>query len=100
MQCIYVLTHVTEVVALLAQAKYNFKAHVYKPAGFETKKDYQAKHGSDLFITDVEEYDRICKVLTLSIPLFESYLKHPTQSWLTMTVPVPRKLFWHERQTA
>lgn len=46
----------------LLQAKYKFEAHTYKPQGFETKKDYQAKHGSDLFISNVDEYDRICKV--------------------------------------
>lgn len=25
-------------------------------------KEYRAKHGSDLYITDMEAYDRICKV--------------------------------------
>jgi hypothetical protein len=44
-----------------AQEKYGFKARVYHAAGFETLEDYKKVHGSDLFIRDVEEYDRICK---------------------------------------
>ena len=44
------------------QEKYGFKARVYHAAGFETLEDYKRVHGSDLFIRDVEEYDRICKV--------------------------------------
>ena len=49
---------------LLAQLEelYNFKAKVFKPAGFANKEEYVKKHGSDLFLTDIEEYDRICKV--------------------------------------
>ncbi|KAK9832865.1 hypothetical protein WJX74_000020 [Apatococcus lobatus] len=54
------------------ETKYKFKARVFKPAGFETKKDYSAKHGSDLFITDVDEYDRICKVEPFQRSLKES----------------------------
>ena len=73
---------------------------MYKPAGFETKKDYQAKHGSDLFITDVEEYDRICKVLTLSTALFESRLKHLTCSSALNGNPCAEKAVVHVPQSA
>ena len=41
---------------------YNFKAKVFQPAGFATKAEYVKKHGSDLYLTDIDEYDRICKV--------------------------------------
>ena len=44
------------------QDKYNFKAHVYQANGFASKQDYQKVHGSDLYITDTEKYDQICKV--------------------------------------
>ena len=44
------------------QAKYSFKAVTYKAAGLADVKEYRAKHGSDLYITDMEAYDRICKV--------------------------------------
>mmetsp|Transcript_15340 Transcript_15340/g.46328 ORF Transcript_15340/g.46328 Transcript_15340/m.46328 type:complete len:324 (-) Transcript_15340:551-1522(-) len=39
-----------------------FEARRFQPAGFDTKADFVKKHGSDLFMTDLEEYDRICKV--------------------------------------
>ena len=41
---------------------YGFKAKVFAPAGFASKEEYMKKHGSDLFLTNIEEYDRICKV--------------------------------------
>ncbi|CAM6008028.1 unnamed protein product [Sphagnum balticum] len=44
------------------EKRYGFKAHVFHADGFNNKKEYEAKHGSDLFITDIDEYDRICKV--------------------------------------
>ena len=34
----------------------------YQAAGLADVKEYRAKHGSDLYITDMEAYDRICKV--------------------------------------
>ena len=43
------------------QEKYGFKAHVYQAKGFASKQDYQKVHGSDLYITDTEKYDQICK---------------------------------------
>jgi phosphoadenosine phosphosulfate reductase len=44
------------------EKRYGFKAHVFHADGFNNKEEYEAKHGSDLFITDIDEYDRICKV--------------------------------------
>lgn len=41
---------------------YSFKAEKFHAAGCDTRDDYVAKHGSDLFIVDIDEYDRICKV--------------------------------------
>jgi hypothetical protein len=35
--------------------------HPCAPADFNSKAEYQAAHGSDLFITDVGKYDLICK---------------------------------------
>lgn len=28
-------------------------------------KDFRAKHGRDLYMTDIDEYDRICKVTSI-----------------------------------
>nr|CAD32963.1 phosphoadenosine-phosphosulphate reductase [Physcomitrium patens] len=44
------------------EERYGFKAHVFHAADVNNKEAYDAKFGSDLFITDIEEYDRICKV--------------------------------------
>ena len=44
-----------------AQEKYGFKARVFQAAGFASLAEYKKVHGSDLFIRDVDEYDRICK---------------------------------------
>ena len=44
------------------QDKYGFKAVTFQAAGLADVQEFKAKHGSDLFITDMEEYDRICKV--------------------------------------
>lgn len=41
---------------------YGFRAKVFKPAGFANKQEYVKKHGSDLFLRNIDEYDRICKV--------------------------------------
>lgn len=49
-----------------AQDKYGFKARVFQAKGFDTKQDYQKVHGSDLYITDTDKYDQICKARTLS----------------------------------
>lgn len=53
-----------ETIAFLAdvEARYNFKAFEYRAVGCETKADYDAKHGADLWKEDIEEYDRVCKV--------------------------------------
>ena len=42
--------------------KYGFKAVEFHAKGLADKAEYKAKHGSDLFLTDIDEYDRICKV--------------------------------------
>nr|AAT09442.1 phosphoadenosine 5'phosphosulfate reductase [Selaginella lepidophylla] len=44
------------------EERYKFKAHVFHAAGFKNREEYVAKHGSDLYIRDVDEYDKICKV--------------------------------------
>lgn len=44
------------------EALYGFKARVYQPAGFANKEEYKKKHGSDLYLTNIEQYDYICKV--------------------------------------
>ncbi|KAG0627065.1 hypothetical protein M758_2G171300 [Ceratodon purpureus] len=44
------------------EKRYGFKAHTFHAANVNSKEEYDAKFGSDLFITDIEEYDRICKV--------------------------------------
>ncbi|KAK9916259.1 hypothetical protein WJX75_000636 [Coccomyxa subellipsoidea] len=44
------------------EEKYGFKARVFQAAGFTNVAEFKKVHGSDLFIRDIEEYDRICKV--------------------------------------
>lgn len=44
------------------QAQYNFKAEVFHAKDLSDKKAYDDHHGSDLFIRDIDAYDRICKV--------------------------------------
>ncbi|GJP31608.1 hypothetical protein CLOM_g14410 [Closterium sp. NIES-68] len=44
------------------EERFGFKAEVFQAAGLKSKEEYVAKHGSDLFITDIDEYDQICKV--------------------------------------
>lgn len=44
------------------EKRYGFKAHVFHAAGVNGKEEYSEKYGTDLFIRDIEEYDRICKV--------------------------------------
>jgi len=34
---------------------------VFQADGFATKQDYQKAHGSDLYMTDTDKYDQICK---------------------------------------
>lgn len=45
------------------QEKYGFKAVEFFAKGFANKEEYRKVHGSDLFLVDLEEYDRICKVM-------------------------------------
>ncbi|KAK9823415.1 hypothetical protein WJX72_002591 [[Myrmecia] bisecta] len=44
------------------ETNYSFQAREFHADGFANKAEYKAKHGSDLYITDIDEYDRICKV--------------------------------------
>jgi len=53
------------------QEKYGFQAAEFHAKGFANKAEYKAKHGSDLFLTDIDEYDRICKVP------FSLFFQHP-----------------------
>ena len=50
------------------QEKYGFRARTYQAAGFANVAEYKKVHSSDLFIRDIEEYDKICKV-SFSVPL-------------------------------
>ena len=40
----------------------DLKKLVWTAADSTDAKDFRSKHGSDLFMTDIDEYDRICKV--------------------------------------
>lgn len=51
------------------QAKYGFKAVQFHAKDFADKQAFKAKHGSDLYLVDIDEYDRICKVRHLHIVL-------------------------------
>ena len=50
---------------MAVQDKYGFKAREFHAAGFANVAEYKKEHGSDLFIRDIDEYDRICKVAPL-----------------------------------
>ena len=41
---------------------YDFTARVFRPAGFESKAEFVKVHGSDLFLRDGDQYDRIAKI--------------------------------------
>ncbi|KAK9801365.1 hypothetical protein WJX73_000633 [Symbiochloris irregularis] len=56
------LIHMSALCSHQLEDKYNFKAKVFHAKDLPDKKAYQAAHGSDLFIRDIDEYDRICKV--------------------------------------
>lgn len=51
------------------QEKYGFKAAEFHAQGFADKEEYKKKHGSDLFLVDIDKYDSICKVRLPPIPL-------------------------------
>lgn len=52
---------------LRVQSELGFEARKFQPTGFETKEDFVKQHGVDLYMTDVEEYDRICKVCSSAL---------------------------------
>lgn len=45
------------------QSELGFQARKFQPDGFEKKEDFVKHHGVDLYMADVQEYDKICKVL-------------------------------------
>ncbi|KAJ2636035.1 3'-phosphoadenylsulfate reductase [Coemansia sp. RSA 1286] len=49
-------------LAKRSQQRYGFKLHVYKPQGCETREDFVAKHGDQLWKTDDVVYDYSVKV--------------------------------------
>lgn len=44
------------------EGEYGFKAEQFKAEGCDTKEEYDAKYGADLWKENIEEYDRVCKV--------------------------------------
>merc|ERR1719453_1600693 len=44
------------------EKKYNFKAEIFGPADCEDKDVYLKKYGDKLWVADVEQYDKVCKV--------------------------------------
>jgi phosphoadenosine phosphosulfate reductase len=58
------LYHFPETYELVEQVKqkYDIPVHVYKPAGYETVQDFEAKHGKKLWETDEGTYDYVVKV--------------------------------------
>ena len=44
------------------EKKYKFKAEIFGPADCENKDVYLKKYGDKLWVADVEQYDKICKV--------------------------------------
>jgi len=57
---------------------YDFKAEMFKAEGCETTEDFHEKYGDDLFLEDVEEYDRVAKVE----PLLRSLKALKTKLWI------------------
>ena len=53
-----------ETYEYLAQVEeaFGFEAKVYRPAGLDTKADWDSAHGSDLYIVDAGKYDQLAKV--------------------------------------
>ena len=67
--------------SILVQEKYGFKARVYQAAGFTNVAEFKKTHGSDLFIRDIDEYDRICKVSPYSSWQHACLLAEPRTDW-------------------
>merc|ERR1711871_1805907 len=44
------------------EKKYKFKAEIFGPADCENKDVYLKKYGDKLWVADVEQYDKVCKV--------------------------------------
>ncbi|KAJ1830971.1 3'-phosphoadenylsulfate reductase, partial [Coemansia sp. RSA 2703] len=58
------LHHFDETLELAkrSQQKYNFELHVFKPEGCDTREQFAAKHGDELWKTDDVVYDYSVKV--------------------------------------
>lgn len=58
------LYHFEETLELLerVEKKYGVKVNVFKPEGTETVKEFEEKHGEELWKTDEESYDYLVKV--------------------------------------
>eukprot|EP00968_Pinguiococcus_pyrenoidosus_P000760 scaffold47_cov258-Pinguiococcus_pyrenoidosus.AAC.87 len=54
------------------EAHYGFKASVYHCADCNTPEEYWEKYGEDSWMTDIDEYDRLCKVEPLQRALKET----------------------------
>lgn len=61
------LYHFEETLELLerVEKKYGVKVNVFKPEGTETVKEFEEKHGEELWKTDEESYDYLVKVSSI-----------------------------------
>jgi len=57
---------------------YGFKAATYKADGCDNVEDFHNKYSDDLFLEDVEEYDKVAKVE----PLLRSLKQSQTKLWI------------------
>jgi phosphoadenosine phosphosulfate reductase len=57
---------------LQVEAHYGFKATTFACADCATQEDFFKKYGEDFWLTDIDEYDRKCKVEPLQRALKET----------------------------
>jgi len=57
---------------------YGFKAVIYKAEGCETREEFDEKYGDDIFIEDIETYDKVAKVE----PLLRALRESKTKLWI------------------
>ena len=57
---------------------YGFKAQVCRAQGCASREDFEEMYGDDLFISDVEKYDRVAKVE----PLLRALRESATTLWI------------------
>jgi len=60
------------------ESHYNFKAIVYAPKDCASPEEFDEKYGDDIFIENVEEYDRLAKVE----PLLRGLKELETKLWV------------------